>query len=292
MFINDVGEGTWEEINDGIAGSNYGWPVTEGATTDPRFRSPLFAYQHGSGSTTGCAITGGTFYNPATPQFPASYVGKYFFADYCSNWIRVFDPATGTAQSFASAVSAPVDLQVGPDGLLYYLARGAGAVGRVRAVSNQPPSITAQPISRTVAVGQTTTFSVSATGSQPLSYQWQRGTSNIAGATSSSYSFVAGAGDDGATFRVVVSNAFGSVTSSSVTLTVSSNATPSTTREPLAIPRTALCRRARSPGKSCSTTRRTRTPSCRPAAERRPAPSLFPGWASYRPTCFTEFTSR
>jgi glucose/arabinose dehydrogenase len=226
MFINDVGEGTWEEINDGIAGSNYGWPVTEGATTDPRFRSPLFAYQHGSGSTTGCAITGGTFYNPATPQFPASYVGKYFFADYCSNWIRVFDPATGTAQSFASAVSAPVDLQVGPDGLLYYLARGAGAVGHVRAVSNQPPSITAQPISRTVAVGQTTTFSVSATGSQPLSYQWQRGTSNIAGATSSSYSFVAGAGDDGATFRVVVSNAFGSVTSSSVTLTVSSNAAP------------------------------------------------------------------
>ena len=226
MFINDVGEGTWEEINEGIAGSNYGWPSTEGATTDPRFRSPLFAYQHGSGGTNGCAITGGTFYNPATTQFPASYVGKYFFADYCNNWIRVFDPATGIAQSFASAVSGPVDLQVGPDGLLYYLARGAGAVGRVRAVSNQPPSITVQPTSRTVAVGQTTTFSVSATGSQPLSYQWQRGTTNITGATSPSYALVAGASDNGATFRVVVSNAFGSVTSSSVTLTVSSNAAP------------------------------------------------------------------
>ena len=226
MFINDVGEGTWEEIDDGIAGSNYGWPITEGATTDPRFRSPLFAYQHGSGGTNGCAITGGTFYNPATPQFPTSYIGKYFFADYCNNWIRVFDPATGTAQSFASAVSAPVDLQVGPDGLLYYLARGAGAVGRVRAANNQPPSITAQPTSRTVAVGQTATFSVSATGSQPLSYQWQRGTTNISGATSSSYALVAGAGDNGATFRVVVTNAFGSVTSSSATLTVSSNAAP------------------------------------------------------------------
>ena len=38
MFINDVGQNTWEEINDGIAGSNYGWPDTEGPTTDPRFR--------------------------------------------------------------------------------------------------------------------------------------------------------------------------------------------------------------------------------------------------------------
>jgi glucose/arabinose dehydrogenase len=60
MFVNDVGETTWEEINDGVAGSNYGWPATEGSTTDPRFRSPLFVYGHGSGATTGCAITGGT----------------------------------------------------------------------------------------------------------------------------------------------------------------------------------------------------------------------------------------
>lgn len=226
MFINDVGEGTWEEINDGIAGSNYGWPITEGATTDARFRSPLFTYQHGSGGNNGCAITGGTFYNPSTVQFPASYVGKYFFADYCNNWIRVLDPVAKTAQSFASAVSAPVDLQVGPDGLLYYLARGAGTVGRVRAVSSQPPAITTQPANRTVAVGQTATFSVAATGSQPLSYQWQRGTTNISGATSSSYAISAAAGDDGATFRVVVTNAFGTVTSSSATLTVSSNAAP------------------------------------------------------------------
>ncbi len=226
MFINDVGETTWEEINDGISGSNYGWPTTEGATSDARFRSPLFSYPHGSGGSSGCAITGGTFYNPTTPQFPSSYVGKYFFADYCNNWIRVFDPATGTAQSFASAVTAPVDLRVGPDGLLYYLGRGVGTIGRIRATGNQAPAITTQPASRTVAVGQTATFSVAASGTQPLSYQWQRGTSNIAGATSASYSLVAGAGDSGATFRVVVTNAFGTVTSSAATLTVSSNAAP------------------------------------------------------------------
>ncbi len=44
MFVNDVGQATWEEINDGLAGTNYGWPTTEGPTTDPRFRSPVFAY--------------------------------------------------------------------------------------------------------------------------------------------------------------------------------------------------------------------------------------------------------
>lgn len=130
MFINDVGESTWEEINDGIGGSNYGWPTTEGVTSNPAFRSPLFAYGHGSTATTGCAITGGAFYNPAINRFPPEYAGKYFFADYCTGWIRVFDPATGLATGFATGVSNPVDLTMGPDGYLYYLARGAGAVFR------------------------------------------------------------------------------------------------------------------------------------------------------------------
>jgi len=135
LFVNDVGQSTWEEIDDGIAGANYGWPTTEGATTDPRFRGPVFAYPHGSGDSSGCAITGGTFYNPSSPQYPASYVGKYFFSDYCNNWIRVLDPATGTAQAFATGVTAPVDLQVGPDGALYYLTYEPGAVGRIRSTA-------------------------------------------------------------------------------------------------------------------------------------------------------------
>ena len=128
MFINDVGESRWEEINDGIAGSNYGWPDTEGLTTNPSFRSPLFAYGHNISETTGCAITGGAFYNPSTAQFPHRFLGKYFFADLCSGWIRVFDPATGTASGFATGISVPVDLKVGSDGSLYYLARGSGGI--------------------------------------------------------------------------------------------------------------------------------------------------------------------
>jgi glucose/arabinose dehydrogenase len=140
LFINDVGQNAWEEINDGIAGSNYGWPVTEGLTSNPAFRSPLFAYGHGSDATTGCAIAGGAFYNPATVQFPSTFVGKYFFADLCSGWIRVFDPATATASGFATNISQPVDLKVAADGSLYYLARGSSSVFKVQ--FTQPVLIT------------------------------------------------------------------------------------------------------------------------------------------------------
>jgi glucose/arabinose dehydrogenase len=134
MFINDVGQTTWEEINDGISGSNYGWSICEGACSPPNanFRDPLFQYGHGTSATTGCAITGGAFYNPSTVNFSSDYVGKYFYAEFCSGWIRRFDPATGTATAFATGISNPVDLVVTADGSLYYLARGAGAVFRVR----------------------------------------------------------------------------------------------------------------------------------------------------------------
>ena len=68
---------------------------SEGPTTNPAFRSPLFSYGHGIGATTGCAIAGGAFYNPNIARFPPSFTGKYFFADLCSDWIRVFDPPPG-----------------------------------------------------------------------------------------------------------------------------------------------------------------------------------------------------
>ena len=144
MFINDVGQGTWEEINDGIAGANYGWPTCEGVCSppNPNFRNPVFQYGHGASGTTGCAIVGAAFYNPPVLQFPSSYHGKYFFADICSGWIRVFDPSTGAASPFATGVGNPVDLHVGPDGCLYYLAQGgSGQVFRVSAVASQPLNI-------------------------------------------------------------------------------------------------------------------------------------------------------
>jgi hypothetical protein len=83
-----------------------------------------------------------------------------------------------------------------------------------------PPSITSHPSSQTVFVGQSVCFSVSASGSTPLSYQWQRDSVDIPGATSPTYCFTAQASDNGAQYRCVVTNSCGSATSNSATLTV------------------------------------------------------------------------
>ncbi len=83
------------------------------------------------------------------------------------------------------------------------------------------PSITTQPASQTVTAGQTATFTVVASGTAPLSYQWQKNGANISGATSSVYTTpTTTTADNNSTFDVVVSNAVGSVTSHTATLTV------------------------------------------------------------------------
>jgi hypothetical protein len=69
--------------------------------------------------------------NPGWAGGQLTYGIKYLFADLCGGWIRLFDPAGGTSTLFAQGINAPVDLKVGPDGALYYLARGTGSVGRI-----------------------------------------------------------------------------------------------------------------------------------------------------------------
>ena len=167
MFINDVGQNTWEEINDGIAGSNYGWPTCEGFCNPPNasFRDPIFAYMNDAQT---CAITGGAFYNPQVPQFPANFIGNYFFADFCGGWIRRLDPSAGNAVSdFATGIASPVDLQVSPDGFLYYLARGAGSVNRIGFSSgdNVAPTVAITNPANNANVARKSNVTITATAS-------------------------------------------------------------------------------------------------------------------------------
>ncbi|HEX5718789.1 MAG TPA: PQQ-dependent sugar dehydrogenase [Thermoanaerobaculia bacterium] len=224
MFINDVGRKDWEEINEGEAGANYGWPVTEGPTNDPAYRAPLYAYRHGPTPTTGCAISGGAFYDPAEAQFPSEYLGAYFFADFCSGWIRRLDPATKTAHAFATDIGGPIGLQVGDDGSLYYLAYEDGTISRIDYTGDPAPRITAQPEDLKVTLGAAATFAVGASGAPPLLYQWRRNGVDLPGATGASYTLARA--EESATLEVTVSNDHGSATSDPATLTVVTDQPP------------------------------------------------------------------
>jgi hypothetical protein len=96
------------------------------------------------------------------------------------------------------------------------------------------PTITTQPANQTVTAGQTATFTVAASGTAPLSYQWQENGANITGATSASYTTPAtSSASNGSTFAVLVSNSVGNVTSNTATLTVNAAAVaPTITTQP------------------------------------------------------------
>ena len=94
------------------------------------------------------------------------------------------------------------------------------------------PTISTQPADQSVAAGQTATFSVTAAGTAPLSYQWQKGTTSIPGATSAIYTTAATTtADSGSKFSAVVSNTAGNATSNPAVLTV--NAAPPATTDVL-----------------------------------------------------------
>lgn len=133
IHINDVGQNTWEEIDLGAAGANYGWPNSEGLdNVTAGITGPLFTYKHsdaappGSGPGgffTGFAIAGGAF-SPAAGPFPAGYRDQYYFADFVNQFVGRIDLANGNAAyAFATLSGSPVDLLVGIDGALLVLTR-------------------------------------------------------------------------------------------------------------------------------------------------------------------------
>jgi glucose/arabinose dehydrogenase len=101
LYIADVGQNLWEEVNRvpaGEGGHNYGWNVMEGSRcynaqscSQVGLTLPVYEYDHGEG----CSITGGYVYRgTAIP----SVIGHYFFADFCGGWVRSLRPGAGTPQ--------------------------------------------------------------------------------------------------------------------------------------------------------------------------------------------------
>ena len=185
---------TWEEINLGVAGANYGWPNAEGPSNNPAYTNPIYYYNHNTGNT---AVVAGFVYHGT--QFPSSYQGSFFFGDYTGHTIKCltfddngnvtgvfnFEPADGSTEGPYGDI---VYLTEGPEGALYYVdilgwngttQDGVGKIRRISYVnSNLPPVASA---SATPTEGQpplTVTFSSAGSSDPegvPLSYSWNFG---------------------------------------------------------------------------------------------------------------------
>lgn len=138
-WIGDVGENTWEEIDRGAKGADYGYPCFEGNAafricTPPPVNAvpPAFVYGHTAGVVpfSGFTVIGGPAYRAG--NFPAFYQGRLFFGDWGEQWIRTaaIDPG-GTlsdVQLFMADAGAVVDIVQAPSGCLAFVDINAGAI--------------------------------------------------------------------------------------------------------------------------------------------------------------------
>ena len=170
LWIGDVGWGDWEEIDRIPSGSdatmeNFGWPCYEGANPQPGYQSanipictllyntpgavtpPYYTYNHTAFVVPGeqcspgsSSISGLAFYNGG--PYPTAYDGALFFADYSRTCVWVMFPGAnglpdpGNIQTFIARAAAPVDLEIGPDGNLYYADLDGGTIERIRYFAN------------------------------------------------------------------------------------------------------------------------------------------------------------
>ncbi len=215
IMIGDVGWNTWEEMNVlNTPGMNFGWPCVEGPNNNDPYQAASPAHNGcgsvGSGTNPaswsaptswwhhswdelafppgvhGNAAVGGCFY--ADTLWPASYRGRFFFADYVGSWIRAatFDGAGNLVAmiDFATDMDSPVDLRTNPvNGDIYYVSISTGEIRRIHyggpsGGGNTPPvaHASATPLSGIVPL----TVNFSSTGSfdadgDTITYAWTFG---------------------------------------------------------------------------------------------------------------------
>jgi glucose/arabinose dehydrogenase len=178
LYLGDVGNDTWEEVNLVTKGGNYGWPTCEGACSDPNFINPIYTYAHNGASS---SITGGLVYHGN--MFPSEFWGKYFFADYAKGFIKTLTLDSNgnfTAVSdFDLNASSVVDLKTAPDGSIYYITYIPARLYRITySTFNQTPTAKASADKTTGQPPLTVNFSSSGSfdpeGTQ-LTYNWNFG---------------------------------------------------------------------------------------------------------------------
>ena len=178
MFVDDVGESTWEEIDDGVAGANYGWPTCEALHHGTTIRATGL---HGSvllvqPRQRALRITGGDFYNPQVPVPVRTTSASTSSPTTAAGWIEYIDPARGQPAARHGlrdrAQSRPSTSSADYDGNLYYLARGSGSntgvVSKVTYTGSSAPAITQDPGSQLISTGHPVTFTVAASGARAV----------------------------------------------------------------------------------------------------------------------------
>ncbi|MCA6078230.1 PQQ-dependent sugar dehydrogenase [Fulvivirga sedimenti] len=246
IFANDVGQETWEEVNDVKAGRNYGWPLTEGnafgGNLPANYENPLHVYNHDQG----CAVIGAAFYDPELLRFPEKYHSAFFYADYCEGYINAIDAESGELiETFATGINRPLAFQFAPDGSMYFLERAGqgggsvedntqtedGSLWQIVFTDDGKPFIGKQPESLTISVGENANFFINASGDQPLTYTWLK--NDVPTGSNENSLTLTGIqlADNGAVIRCRVENNQGSILSEAAILTVTSNQRP----EPLIV---------------------------------------------------------
>lgn len=194
VYLGDVGSNHREEINVAGAGANFGWPCYEGTAQlsgyagyqtcqdlyakqgTAQARKPILDY------ASGC-VTGGAF--ATSTAYPAPYRGAYFYADFTQGWLRMLQVdgsnnlVAGSVADFAQGLNEPVDVQTGPDGLLYYLAISAGSLRRIEFNAGNTPPVAVARANRTAGLKPLrVTFSSPDTDDpdgDTLTYEWDYG---------------------------------------------------------------------------------------------------------------------